>query len=234
MLKDGAFENQNEEDFEMAMKPKLRLTRLFDKVSQICCPELEHFVVFSSVSSVIGNAGQSNYGMANSSMERIVEARRKRGLPGLAIAWGAIGDVGVVHEQMGSTTLIVGTIPQPLLSCLRVLDNFLHHETQSTCRSGIVSSILLPKGNEGEKIGAMVSKTLREQAARILGLTDSVFAAKKNVPLSELGMDSLMITEVKQLLEEHKVSLSSKSAIRQLTWEALQEFENNHPKTQIS
>lgn len=51
------------------------------------------FVVFSSVSCGRGNAGQSNYGMSNSVMERICEKRRSDGLPGLAIQWGAIGDV---------------------------------------------------------------------------------------------------------------------------------------------
>lgn len=52
------------------------------------------FVIFSSVSCGRGNAGQSNYGMANSVMERICERRRSDGLPALAIEWGAVADVG--------------------------------------------------------------------------------------------------------------------------------------------
>ena len=52
-----------------------------------------YFVVFSSVSCGRGNAGQTNYGMANSVMERICELRKKEGYPALAIQWGAIGDV---------------------------------------------------------------------------------------------------------------------------------------------
>ena len=55
------------------------------------------FVVFSSVSSGRGNAGQSNYGFANSAMERICEKRVEDSLPGLAIQWGAIGDVGLIQ-----------------------------------------------------------------------------------------------------------------------------------------
>lgn len=46
------------------------------------CPELDYFVAFSSVSCGRGNAGQSNYGFANSTMERICEQRRHDGLPG--------------------------------------------------------------------------------------------------------------------------------------------------------
>ena len=40
------------------------------------------FVVFSSVSCGRGNAGQANYGYANSVMERLVEARNADGLHG--------------------------------------------------------------------------------------------------------------------------------------------------------
>ncbi len=49
--------------------------------------------MFSSVSCGRGNQGQTNYGMSNSIMERICEKRHADGLPGLAIQWGAVGDV---------------------------------------------------------------------------------------------------------------------------------------------
>lgn len=52
-----------------------------------------YFVVFSSVFCGRGHAGQTNYGMANSIMERICEKRKQEGYPGLAIQWGAIADV---------------------------------------------------------------------------------------------------------------------------------------------
>jgi fatty acid synthase len=48
-------------------------------------------------------------------------------LIGLAIQWGAIGDVGVVLETMGTNdTVIGGTLPQRINSCLAVLDQFLN------------------------------------------------------------------------------------------------------------
>jgi fatty acid synthase len=36
--------------------------------------------------------------MSNSVMERICEARVRDGLPGLAVQWGAVGDVGLLEE----------------------------------------------------------------------------------------------------------------------------------------
>lgn len=46
---------------------------------------------------------------------------------GVAIQWGAIGDVGVVLDTMGDNeTVVGGTIPQRILSCLSSLDVFLN------------------------------------------------------------------------------------------------------------
>lgn len=84
----------------MSFLPKARTTALLDTVSRKLCPQLEHFVVFSSVSCGRGNVGQTNYGLSNSIMERICEERRAEGLPALAVQWGAIGDVGLVAESV--------------------------------------------------------------------------------------------------------------------------------------
>lgn len=93
ILADALFENQTEDNFQKALAPKAFATHYLDVISRTLCPNLKDFVVFSSVSCGRGNAGQTNYGAANSIMERICEERKKLGLPGLAIQWGAVGDV---------------------------------------------------------------------------------------------------------------------------------------------
>lgn len=76
------------------------------------CPNLEHFVVFSSISCGLGNAGQTNYGFTNSIMERICEDRRSHNLPALAIQWGLIGEVGLaVKENDDEKPFIFGKLP---------------------------------------------------------------------------------------------------------------------------
>jgi len=84
------------------------------------------FVVFSSIVNGRGNGGQTNYGWANSTMERVVEQRHRDGLCALAVQWGAVGDVGVIAENMGGNQAVVGgTLPQRINSCLQALDAFL-------------------------------------------------------------------------------------------------------------
>ena len=99
VLRDKLLENQTEEDFVTSAGPKSLATLHLDVLSRQMCPHLRHFVVFSSVSCGRGNAGQTNYGMNNSIMERICEARVRDGLPGLAVQWGAVGDVGLLAEK---------------------------------------------------------------------------------------------------------------------------------------
>lgn len=51
-------------------------------------------------------------------------------LLGMAIQWGAIGDVGVVIDTLGdNNTVIGGTLPQRMHSCLQALDILLQADT---------------------------------------------------------------------------------------------------------
>jgi fatty acid synthase len=98
VVRDRLLENQTEADFTASAAPKALATHHLDVLSRQMCPDLRHFVVFSSFSCGRGNMGQTNYGMNNSIMERICEARVRDGLPGLAIQWGPVGDVGLVMD----------------------------------------------------------------------------------------------------------------------------------------
>lgn len=87
LLRDGIFENQSCDKFFESFGPKVFATRYLDELSRVLCQRLKYFVVFSSASCGRGNAGQTNYGMANSIMERIIEKRVRDNLPGKAIQW---------------------------------------------------------------------------------------------------------------------------------------------------
>lgn len=92
------FENLTEDNFQIVADPKAMATIHLDNISRIMCPDLQHFVAFSSIGCGYGNAGQSNYGYANSVIERICELRVSQGLPGLAIEWAGVGDVGYLKN----------------------------------------------------------------------------------------------------------------------------------------
>ena len=145
ILKDSLWENQTEATFEESFRAKAWSTKQLDELTRKICPQLRHFVVFSSVSCGRGNAGQTNYGMSNSVMERICERRAAEGLPALAVQWGAIGDVGLVADmQEDNKELVIGgTLQQNIQSCLKELDGFLQQDKP------IVSSMVVAEKRAG-------------------------------------------------------------------------------------
>lgn len=60
---------------------------------------LDLFVVYSSVTTLLGNPGQANYVAANQALEALIEHRRRAGLPGLAVCWGGIADAGYLARN---------------------------------------------------------------------------------------------------------------------------------------
>ncbi|KAI1279514.1 Fatty acid synthase [Halotydeus destructor] len=217
VLKDATLENQTKETFAECCKSKVSGTCQLDKFSRVMCPKLDHFVCFSSVTSGRGNAGQTNYGFANSAMERICESRKRDGLPAIAIQWGAIGDVGVVAELLGGNDIIIGgmSVPQRIPSCLETLDKILMSKCTVVSSVVRVSSKRLQAGSNGDLLGTV---------CHILGVKDPA-KLDPNSTLSELGMDSLMAIEIKQGLErEYDVVLSTQE-IRNMKVKELKELE---------
>jgi fatty acid synthase len=216
VLKDAMLENQSPESFAEACASKVQGTIHLDQVTRTSCPQLQHFVCFSSVTSGRGNSGQTNYGFANSVMERTCEVRRKDGLPGLAIQWGAIGDVGVVAESLGGNDVIIGgTLPQRMPSCMQVLDSFL----QSS--SLVTASSIVKADKRRSAIGG--KGDLLRQVCHILGVKDPQ-SLDPNTTLGDLGLDSLMAVEIRQALERDYDMVMSAQEVRQLKIKDIQQI----------
>lgn len=216
VLKDAILENQTVQDYKTSFEPKAYATENLDKVTREMCPDLRDFVVFSSVSCGRGNAGQTNYGMSNSVMERICEKRKKEGYPALAIQWGAVGDVGLVAEMQESNTELVigGTLQQRITNCLDVLDKFLRQEEP------IVSSMVVAE----KRSGSGRFDNAIDAVAHILGLRDIKIVSPHST-LPELGMDSIMAVEIKQILEQEYDIILSPQEMRSLTFARIQELQ---------
>lgn len=79
VLEDGLFEKQTADKFKKVIEPKFDGLVNLDLLTRQMKLDLEYFVAFSSFSAGRGNAGQTNYGYANSAMERVIEQRIRDG-----------------------------------------------------------------------------------------------------------------------------------------------------------
>ncbi|XP_077489222.1 fatty acid synthase-like [Amblyomma americanum] len=218
VLRDALLENQTAESFEAVCGIKVGGTRHLDELSREACPELDHFVAFSSFVSGHGNVGQINYGYANSVTERICERRSADGLPGLAIQWGAIGDVGAFHRAKGADATLGCYAPQRITSCLSVLDQFLNNGQP------VVSSFVRTETS------SITHEAKRKPEEDIVQTVTDIFGVKDpasldpNMSLGDLGMDSLIGVQVQQTLQrDYDVTLSM-TEMRKLTLNKLRKI----------
>jgi len=100
---DGAIVAQSWEAFATVLRAKVDGARILDRLSR--GRKLDHFVLFSTSASLIGNLGQANHAAANAWLDALARARRAAGLPGLSVNWGAWGEAGAVVEGAYSAAM---------------------------------------------------------------------------------------------------------------------------------
>jgi polyketide synthase 12 len=80
------------EQMQATLRPKLAGARNLHELT--ASMELSAFVLFSSMASVTGSAGQGDYAAANAYLDGLAELRRANGLTATSIAWGLGGGGG--------------------------------------------------------------------------------------------------------------------------------------------
>jgi short-subunit dehydrogenase/acyl carrier protein len=68
--------------------------------------DLDFFVLYSSISSVIGSAQLAHYSAANSFLDGLATYRRSRSLPAISINWGPWESGGLVQTTAGSEKVL--------------------------------------------------------------------------------------------------------------------------------
>lgn len=108
------------ESAERVLRVKLDGARWLDRYSRALAPA--RFVLFGSLAARLGTPGQAAYAAANAGLEAIVRGRRAIGLPGLAIAWGPIGDTGHLWRSPELRDRLETALGAPALLSDRALD----------------------------------------------------------------------------------------------------------------
>lgn len=104
-VKDALIADMDDETFDSAYRPKVLGSFLLHKY--LIDEPLDHFVMFSSMASVLTTAGQTNYAAGNAFMDALAKHRRSRGLCGLSIgfgpwATGMIEELGLIEHYRSS------------------------------------------------------------------------------------------------------------------------------------
>lgn len=126
VIDDALMSNLDPERMSRALVPKIKgAWNLHELTSSL---PLDHFMLYSSVTTYIGNPGQANYVAGNAWLEGLAVLRRAQGLPVTCIGWGPIGDVGYLTRNKAvkdSLASRLGAEPLSAEGALRMLGRVL-------------------------------------------------------------------------------------------------------------
>jgi acyl carrier protein len=122
VLDDGLIAGMQPARTRAVLAPKVDGAANLDRATRNAA--LDYFVAFSSATTMVGNPGQGAYVAANGYLQGLMRRRRAEGLPGLAVGWGAIADVGIlardrdVAAKLERMSGIIAMQSREALSCL--------------------------------------------------------------------------------------------------------------------
>lgn len=96
VLDDKIFLEVTEESFNYVTVPKIKGAWNLHQMTKRM--QLDCFVMYSSIASVVGNIGQSSYAVGNSFMDGLISYRRYFNLAGQTLNWGPL-DLGLMDDK---------------------------------------------------------------------------------------------------------------------------------------
>ena len=261
LLNDGLLQNQTWSSFQQVIAPKV--TGAWNLHQATLDLELDFFVLFSSIASLIGSPGQSNYTVANAGLDAIAHYRQSLDLPALSINWGAWANSGMAVEQGLSIKGLNLIEPD---AGLKVLEQLL---TTKATQVGVISadwqklsskftylkqsayfSQLVNQDRTDKQIfkellatseaqrSEYLTQYLQQAIAEILQIEPSNLAIDRS--LLDLGMDSLMVMEAIDRLKTdlqlilYPREFYERPQIRDLAVYLATEFTKAHQQIKIS
>ncbi|WP_019971735.1 type I polyketide synthase [Mycobacterium sp. 141] len=110
VLDDALLGQQSVERFRTTLAPKAFGACYLDRLTKD--DDLDFFIVSSSVSSLFGSPGQSNYATANALLDGLIAQRRAQGLPATGVNFGPWAQGGMASSEAATANISAqGLIP---------------------------------------------------------------------------------------------------------------------------
>ncbi len=236
VLRDATFKNMDKERFDSVYMPKVMGAYNFHLATEGL--PIDFFLMLSSISSIFGLPGQSNYSAANNFLDKLAQYRKQRGLAGCAVNLGVLGMYAGMSKEGEQVLKVLANqgwfplslkqvtdkiqnilIQQPAYRMAANLDwkrfkDFFGHLQNDPRFEEIIKAESGVKGGtkgsagladqimtmEGAEQQLFLQEKIKEALAKILGT--SVDRIDTNVSVSKIGLDSLMLNQLRNWIQQ--------------------------------
>jgi phthiocerol/phenolphthiocerol synthesis type-I polyketide synthase D len=186
--------------------------------------DLDFWVGFSSVASLLGSPGQAAYACANAWLDALVDWRRAAGLPATAINWGQWSDVGLARDltlrvldpitpaeavealesvlaadcgRIGVARLRLDRAVAAFPEILRLgYFGAMVSELEAADTGGDWVGPPALAGMTADEAARTITARLRSRISAVMGYSGDA-AMQTDQPLTDLGIDSLMAVRIR-------------------------------------
>ncbi len=231
-LSDGVLLEQGDADFAATFGPKADAVDHLDAFARQ--RQLDAFVCFSSAAALYGSPGQASYSAANAYIDAVCANRHAQNQPALSINWGAWSGAGMAGQLDATLEQRAATFGMHMLApgvALAAMERWLGAPTAQVAIMKAdwgqvaeqfrhqVPPILRSLARPPAKKTTALSGVSQHDLPQIIGdfvvreleslLGEPLPPDQRDVPLQQLGLDSLLAIDLKnRLFSELELSLS--------------------------
>ncbi len=218
VTQDQLIQRLEAEALRASLRPKMRGSWLLHDSLEL----LDFFVTFSSVGAILGQPGQASYAAANAFMDALAHDRQQQGKAALSINWGVWSGLGLAEtpggQQLDRHLHQFGIQSLSLKQNLDALEIALQQDQAQLAvlnadwsayrplrlLAGLVESVNAPSplplvDAAVEDRLSWIEMLIRGQSAALLNTTPE--AIPTDIPLADLGLNSLMGLQLRNKLE---------------------------------
>jgi len=225
VLDDARIPNMDSKKFSRVYDPKVLGAQNLIKAFKP--QDLDFFILFSSISSIIGNLEQSNYASANAYLDAFAIHLSKKGYKSHVVNLGAVDDVGVIatnfqlrkvmqlREVASKDSKFTIQHVFHLLNFVlktKIVQHIPYFELLNLCRTYPMlaekgSHLIVRKSEVVTKNSETLTlDTLRDMIAKMLQIEAKEM--NENEKLTTYGVDSLLAVEISSLLSKFGIQIS--------------------------
>ena len=132
VLQDGLIQSLSNDQIERSLAVKVKGGWNIHNYCESHHINLDFFIVFSSIASIVGNLGQSNYCIGNMALEGLIHYRRSHGMVGTVLNLAGVYDAGAVARD---SSILNASLKNQMISkvdVLHCLQQLMEHQSYLT------------------------------------------------------------------------------------------------------